>query len=621
MKKNLLVLPCAAVLSLVFTGVFAPVPLHGQSASEKTEKDADKKEPDNAPIVKVSLYKNGFCFVTREIAPRDWSAPLVLTRSIAPRHGTLWFDSPTMMLRRTTIEEYVTPAPVPAAKKNDAPGYRPEWTTMTDVFEWQQVTVRTKDGAKISGRVVGNQKPLPQEEAKETPAYELMDELSAYRSSSMPVRISSSSSVKSHSPFGASFLTLETEDGSFIAIRQADVVEINAKSLYEGDDVPQPPEPKKVRQTREIQTVQSRYPIKETDGPVRMRYLTEGITWSPFYRLDLSEEKGKDGGGKLTISAAATVINNYCEFEKAEVEFISGFPSLDFASVLSAVAKKLPMSTFLQSLANPSAGTPNYIRNATSGILSQSVLSNSVMSNARPVVQIDKDDEPSAPPSRWSASGMEDIQYKSVGKLSMNKGDVLYLPIASEKTDFEYVTTWSAPLQGEFSFGEQTPDTNVWSTVSFRNPFDFALTTAPYEIERDGKILGQSTGSWFGAGELASVKITHALGVSCTMSHFESGNRARVFRVPRTEGLPELRYRYPDVTAELTLVNRTGKDVKMCVDSVFFGELIKADGWPSMTVMSTDRTMNSKNKLVWNVTVPANVKMTLAYTYKVIKDR
>ena len=248
-------------------------------------------------------------------------------------------------------------------------------------------------------------------------------------------------------------------------------------------------------------------------------------------------------------------------------------------------------------------------------------MSNSVMSNARPVVQIDKDDEPDAPPSKWSASGMEDVQYKSVGKLTMDKGDVLYLPIASEKTDFEYVTTWSAPLQGEFAFGEQTPDTNVWSTVRFRNPFAFALTTAPYEIERDGKILGQSTGSWFGARELASVKITHALGVSCTMSHFESGNRDRVFRVPRTEGLPELRYRYPDVTVELALVNRTGKDVKLSVDSVFFGELIEADENPAKSVMTTDRTMNSKNRLVWDITLPANSKKTLTYTYKVIKDR
>lgn len=619
MKKKLLVLPCAAVLGLVLTGVFAPVSLFGQSAS--SEKNAE--EPDNAPIMKVSLYKNGFCFVTREIAPLSESEPhnariITLTRNIAPRHGTLWFDPPTVRLRRATIEKYVAPEPAPAVKKNDAPGYRPEWSTMTDVFEWQQVTVRTKDGAKISGRVVGNQKPLPREDAQETPAYELMDELSAYRSSSMPVRISSSSSVKARSPFGANFLTLETEDGNFIAVRQADVVEINAKSLYEGDDVQPPPEPKKIKQTEEIQIVSIPYSVRV---PVRMRYLTEGITWSPFYRLDLSEEKGKDGGGKVTVSAAATVMNNYCEFENAEVEFISGFPSLDFASVVSAVAKKLPMSTFLQSLANPSAGTPNYIRNATSGILSQSVMSNSVMSNARPVVQIDKEDDPAVPPSKWSASGMEDVQYKSVGKLTMDKGDVLYLPIASEKTDFEYVTTWSAPLQGEFAFGEQTPDTNVWSTVRFRNPFDFALTTAPYEIERDGKILGQSTGSWFGAGELASVRITHALGVSCTMSHFESGNRERVFRVPRPEDLPELRYRYPDVTVELALVNRTGKDVKLSVDSVFFGELIEADEKPAKAVMTTDRTMNSKNKLVWDITLPANSKKTLTYTYKVIKDR
>lgn len=625
MKKTLYPLPFAAVLAFVLAASFAPAALFGQSASGKTEKDADKKEPDNAPIMKVSLFKNGFCFVTREIAPRDWSEPLVLTRSIAPRHGTLWFDYPTARLRRTTIEKYVTPEPAPAAKKNTAPGYRPEWSTMTDVFEWQQVTVRTRDGEKISGRVVGNQKPLPQEDERETPAYELMDELSAYRSSSRPVRITSSaSSVKQRSPFGSSFLTLETEDGSFISVRQSDVVEINAKSLYEGDDVPQPPEPKPVKQTEEIQIVEAKM---EDYRPVRMRYLTEGITWSPFFRLDLSEGKdyvkeNEKADGRLTVSAAATVMNNYCDFENAEVEFISGFPSLDFASVVSAVAKKLPMSTFLRSLANPAAGTPDYIQRASSGILSQSVMSQSVMSNsARPVVQIDKDDDPAAPPSKWSASGMEDIQYKSVGKLTMKKGDVVYLPVATKTTDFEYVTTWSAPLQGEFAFGEQTPDTNVWSTVRFRNPFDFALTTAPYEIEREGKILGQSTGSWFGAGELASVKITHALGVSCTMSHFESGNRDRVFRVPRAEGLPELRYRYPDVTVELALVNRTGKDVKMSVDSVFFGELTEAGDEPSKSVMATDRTMNSKNRLVWNLTVPANSKKTLTYTYKVIKDR
>ena len=65
MKKILLVLPCAAVLGLVLTGVFAPVSLFGQSApSEKTA-----EEPDNAPIVKLQLFKNGFGFVPRR-SPR-----------------------------------------------------------------------------------------------------------------------------------------------------------------------------------------------------------------------------------------------------------------------------------------------------------------------------------------------------------------------------------------------------------------------------------------------------------------------------------------------------------------------------------------------------------------------
>ena len=61
--------------------------------------------------------------------------------------------------------------------------------------------------------------------------------------------------------------------------------------------------------------------------------------------------------------------------------------------------------------------------------------------------------------------------------------------------------------------------------------------------------------------------------------------------------------------------------MKLSVDSVFFGELIEADDNPAKSVMTTDRTMNSKNRLVWDITLPANSKKTLTYTYKVIKDR
>ena len=645
MKKILL---SAAILVALAAGVFAFLGfVRGKSGSNRpgaglrdtanangnavsagtnaSVEEKEKKEPDNAPIVKVSLYKNGFCFVTREIAPRNWSEPLTLTRSIAPRHGTLWFSPAETTLRRTSRERTVTQDPAPAPKKNDAPGYRPDWSSMTDVFEWQEVTIKLKEGGTISGRVVGNQKPLPPEPSKENDPSELilMDELSSYRPASSSRNFASSSyspSVPAKSAFGAAFLTIQTEDGRFVAVRQSDVVEINAKSLYEGP-APVTPAPRTTKVVEDVQIVEA---PKDHSGSVRMHYLTEGITWSPFYDLILCDGTEKEEtGGQLTINAAATIMNSYSDFENAEVELISGFPSLDFASVIGAVAKKLPLTTFLTSLANPKNGTPSYLQN--SGVMSQGgVMSQSVMSNsARPVRELFKDDdldEMPATPSKWSASGLEDIQYKSVGKLSMKKGDVLYVPIATKTAPFEYVTTWSAPMAEPYAYGFKTADTNVWSTVRFKNPFDFALTTAPYEIVRDGKVLGQSTGAWFGAGETASVKITRAMAVSCSFSYSETGNRDRIFSVSRPN-LSDLRYRHPDVTAELTLTNISDKPVKMVIDSVFYGELLNAEENPTKVKQMSERSLNNKYKLVWTLSLPANTKKTISYTYSTVKEQ
>ena len=48
--------------------------------------------------------------------------------------------------------------------------------------------------------------------------------------------------------------------------------------------------------------------------------------------------------------------------------------------------------------------------------------------------------------------------------------------------------------------------------------------------------------------------------------------------------------------------------------------LIKADGDPKQTRLSSDSLRNDKNKLVWEITVPANGKITLSYVYSTIKN-
>jgi len=609
MKRILTVLLCTIVL-IVAVGVFVSLSLRKdksgtsdpaaadeqtQAANAAAQQPGQTPEPTNAPIVRLQLFKNGFGFVTREIPPRKWSKPLVLKPAVTPRHGTLWFEPADTAVRRTAIERVVTD---PAAADNDAPGYRPDWSSMTDAYEWKQVTLKLKSGPELSGVVVGNQKPQTDDRPQQN-IETVIDPLSSYRSSSSSVRSYSSSGlpVAAKSPFGAGFLTIRTEDGDYITVRQDDVARIRAKSMSDGTTAPVP----KKTVTEEVQLVEA---PKDHRGPVRMRYLSEGVTWAPFYRVELGD------GGKLTINTSATVLNDLEDFENVEVELISGFPNMVFASSLSAISKGMTLQKFLNNLANPSS--PSYLRSGGSSVMSQAVFSNSAP-------QYDEVPSSIQQASLWTASGMDDMQYKSAGKLTMKKGDVLQLPIASASADFEYVTTWTAPMEKRFSFGESSGDATLWNCIRFRNPFDFALTTAPYEIEQNGQVLGQSTGTWFGAGDPATIKITKSMAVSASITQVESGNQNRYFTENR--GFSEYKYHYPDVTANIVLANRSPKDVRMVVESTFFGELISADGEPSKVPQPTDnRTRNAKTKLVWEVVVPASGKLELDFTYKVILD-
>lgn len=606
--KKLLFVP--AVLVFIAAGAYTPAALLGQTPSAaavnsagKAAQDPAKAEPDNAPIVKLQLFKNGFGFVTREIAPRDWKDPLVLKPAISPRHGTLWFDPAETIIRRTTRERTVVETA--AAQKNDVPGYQPNWSNLTDAFAWQQVTVKTKDGIKYTGTVIGNQKP---QQTNEEQKIEVIDTLSAYRSSSSSIRTYSAAGTAAvKSPFGQIFLTLKTDEDDYLTLRQEDIVAIRAKSMSDGESAAANAE-KKTKTTEEVQVVEA---PKNHLGPVRMRYLSQDLTWSPFYRVNLKDD------GKLTIDASATVMNNLEDFEDTEVEFISGFPNMVFASSFSALSRGMTFQNFLNNLANPSE--PSYLRSNSgrSGVLRQSIMSNS--SVYYEMDEMDEEEYQPQKPSLWTASGMDDMQYKSAGKLTMKKGDVLQLPIASAPAEYELITTWNAPLEKRFSFGEASGDTTLWNSIRFRNPFEFALTSAPYEIEQDGNVLGQSTGTWFGAGQLATVRITKSMAVTATMTQVESGSLNRYYTEKKWDN--NYKYHYPDVTAQIILTNHGTKPAKVVFDSVFYGELVEADGNPKKTRLLTDnRTRNQKNKLTWEVTVPASEKATINYTYKVILD-
>ena len=109
------------------------------------------------------------------------------------------------------------------------------------------------------------------------------------------------------------------------------------------------------------------------------------------------------------------------------------------------------------------------------------------------------------------------------------------------------------------------------------------------------------------------------MGVTATMAQTESGNLDRYYTEAKWNN--SYKFHYPDVTAQIVLTNHGTKPAKVVFDSVFYGELIEAEGDPKKAQLLTDnRTRNPKNKLTWEVVVPASGQTTINYTYKVILD-
>src|SRR5262249_35828468 len=62
---------------------------------------------------------------------------------------------------------------------------------------------------------------------------------------------------------------------------------------------------------------------------VTITYLAHGLAWAPSYLVDTSDPK------QLTIEQSAVIKNELADLDGADVSLITGFPSVQFAHVLS----------------------------------------------------------------------------------------------------------------------------------------------------------------------------------------------------------------------------------------------------------------------------------------------
>ncbi len=221
--------------------------------------------------------------------------------------------------------------------------------------------------------------------------------------------------------------------------------------------------------------------------------LASGISWQPSYRFDL----GEDGKGMLT--AKATITNNLMDVAHADVELITGHPSLERADELDPIA--------LQK-------TGMRVSRDYDPSMRQVVMTNNNMSYAN-----EADNLPAAPmPQSAPAEGVQtaDLFFYPLKDFSAKAGEVVLRPLFSVPADYRSVYVWEVGDPQRFTVpapGELPTQTEVWHCIRFTNPLEMPLTTAPVEFLEQGRIAGTNTVSYTPAGKECTTRMNQAVNV------------------------------------------------------------------------------------------------------------
>lgn len=332
---------------------------------------------------------------------------------------------------------------------------------------------------------------------------------------------------------------------------------------------------------------------------ISVMYLTTGIGWAPSYRVDFSN------AARLRIEQQA-VIRNELEDFAADVRLISGFPNVPFANVLSPLSSGSTWASFFRQLSSRmSAGT-------NSSVLTQTVVSN-------------RSDSPEniVDMSTLLSESAVDLHYQSIGRRSLNRGDVVSLAVGAAEAAYERIVEWVVPdtrtPEGrrvqEYSVQPAvSPEDGAWDAVRFKNPLPFPMTTAPATITNGSAFNGQTTSSFVNMGEQATLRITKALSIRTQSTEQEVAAPARdVVRVGSAE------YRRVSVQGELSVANHRATAVTVVVRRQFSGDLTTAGAEPRVTLLESGvYAVNKRHELAWTMVMAPGEVRTLPYAYSVL---
>jgi hypothetical protein len=534
---------------------------------------AAEEEAASLRIAEVDLFKNGLAVVRAEV-PTDGPGTYVVSDVPEPVHGTFWCEGATARFATRRVEVDGVPSSAldlasALAGKDVALTIRSN--RLTSVGVQQQVT--------IQGKVLA-----PSQEERWSRQYERPAHRYYYWHAPATTAVPMSEPQR--------MIALRTNEG----VTYIDVATIVSVHVPDGNG--------KVRRDKPVLLLE-RTEGAEGDAPVRLRYMSKGLSWAPSYSLELASD------GSFSIRQKAVIRNEMTPLTGTTIRLISGYPNVKFSHVVSPLSPTTTWAGFFNQLGQRVAQAGN--------ALGQAVAQQVAFNNPRP--------QPSTPDvsARIDGEGV-DLHYHEIGRHTLGNGEAVSIPLKKAQGKYERIVEWSIPDTRQPN-GRPVQDYHrqrdpekyqdaAWDAVRFANPFDYPMTTGATTILDNGRFAGQTMTSWVSPGEKTIARVTKAMRIRTVATESEESGKREVVYVGGDD------YHSVAVKGQLLVGNQRAEKIHLLIRREFSGKLKEADLDPKVRLREEGvYSVNERNELLWDLELEPGEQRTITYRYRVLINR
>lgn len=519
--------------------------------------------PLDSKPVRVSMFKNGLAMVT-SVAEAPGAGTYQMPAPAA-RYGSLWLAwEPGVTLDRITAVE---------VERGDEADAR----NMVDLL---RANVGKAFSIKLHGKeewLAGTLTSMPGPTAPQP-----LEPLpwGGYRGSYLPPIV----------PTPADLLVFETPGGTLaLSPNQVAQVRFDQGAIN-------------TRVVNQVKETALRFNADEAEGDgtgVTLRYLAQGIAWSPSYVVEMVDEE------KARISGKAVIVNDLMDLDGVDVELIAGYPNLKFASSPTAMGPT-PLAGLLASLQQ--GGQQE----------SFGVMSNAIVAQQRAAYSGGYGglaDFSTAIPDMPAGEGAEDLYFYQVPDVTLAKGERGYFPLLSAEVPGCHIYTWDIAdyIDQQDRYREQPTESQqvVWHSLELTNSTDQPWTTAPAMTVKDGRVLGQDTLNFTPPKGTSLLKITQAVSIDAQQSEVE------VERTRNAENFHGSTYDKVTVEGKLSITNYKDQPVKIKITKQVSGEVESAEANPDVVKIASGlNRVNPRSRLTWETEVKPGKDNAVTITYR-----